>query len=442
MTFFKDKRILLLCILLIALVGFSLVPTLSKYSYAMNKNTGATVAKWEVYLDTSDNTSDEISLVSGNGSQTYILELTSTSETIATYSIVLSNLPDGLKVKLDDGTYKTPIDSEISWIDVGYINANATERTIIHRLTFEVPLDSDMVGLNEINVDVTFVQKRPEISAKMINGKAFNELIPPDTTEIYFVDTPAPAGAEVIDVSDSSNGSVVMWQEDNEVLYVSSQVPGKVIYGNEDSSYMFSTYYYQDSSEVINLIDLENFDTSKVTNMEYMFASSFNLENIGGLEHFDTSHVTTMEGMFEENNVLNSLVVSSFDTSNVTNMSRMFLGVNEITELDVTNFDTSHVTNMSEMFVNLMAIYELDLSSFDTSNVTDMSRMFAENNNFETIYASDNFVVSSVTNSEDMFLYCESLVGGQNTTFDGSHLDASYAHIDGGPTNPGYFSRK
>ena len=39
-----------------------------------------------------------------------------------------------------------------------------------------------------------------------------------------------------------------------------------------------------------------------------------------------------------------------------------------------------------------------------------------------------------------MFSGCTSLVGGQGTTYDADHIDAEYAHIDGGPSNPGYLT--
>ena len=41
-----------------------------------------------------------------------------------------------------------------------------------------------------------------------------------------------------------------------------------------------------------------------------------------------------------------------------------------------------------------------------------------------------------------MFYRCNSLVGGQGTTYDPNHIDKAYAHIDGGPDNPGYFTKK
>ena len=41
-----------------------------------------------------------------------------------------------------------------------------------------------------------------------------------------------------------------------------------------------------------------------------------------------------------------------------------------------------------------------------------------------------------------MLYGCTSLVGGQGTAYDASHYDITYAHIDGGTANPGYFSEK
>ena len=41
-----------------------------------------------------------------------------------------------------------------------------------------------------------------------------------------------------------------------------------------------------------------------------------------------------------------------------------------------------------------------------------------------------------------MFEGCERLVGGRGTTYDPDHIDVEYAHIDGGPDNPGYLTDK
>jgi hypothetical protein len=57
-----------------------------------------------------------------------------------------------------------------------------------------------------------------------------------------------------------------------------------------------------------------------------------------------------------------------------------------------------------------------------------------------TIYVGSEWSTESVTQSDEMFRWCQMLVGGMGTTFDENHIDMEYAHIDGGPDNPGYFT--
>ena len=71
-----------------------------------------------------------------------------------------------------------------------------------------------------------------------------------------------------------------------------------------------------------------------------------------------------------------------------------------------------------------------------------MSRAFYENTALKTIYVSENFDTSKVTDSTDMFKSSTKLVGGAGTTYDSSKTDKTYAHVDGGTSNPGYFTLK
>ena len=97
---------------------------------------------------------------------------------------------------------------------------------------------------------------------------------------------------------------------------------------------------------------------------------------------------------------------------------------------------------MSWMFRYCNALTSLDLSGFNTSKVTDMSSMFAYCAKLHTIYVGDNWSTAAVTNSDEMFYQSTSLEGGQGTTYNASHVDKNYAHIDGGTSNPGYFTEK
>ena len=189
------------------------------------------------------------------------------------------------------------------------------------------------------------------------------------------------------------------------------------------------------SNSQATTLDVSNFNTSKVTNMSYMFWNS--KSTMLDVSNFNTSNVTNMSYMFYYSQAT-TLDVSNFNTSKVTNMSYMFWN-SKSTMLDVSNFNTSNVTNMSYMFSGSKAT-TLDLNNFDTSNVTDMSYMFSSSTNLKTIYVSNKFNTDKVTSSTYMFYGCTKLIGGAGTKYNSSHIDKTYARIDGGTSNPGYFT--
>lgn len=104
--------------------------------------------------------------------------------------------------------------------------------------------------------------------------------------------------------------------------------------------------------------------------------------------------------------------------------------------------DTSNVRNMSYMFEGCDSLTSLDLSSFDTSKVTNMLAMFNSCTELKTIYVSENFVISNLLECNFMFYRCTSLIGGSGTKYNSNNFDKTYAHIDGGTSNPGYFTAK
>ena len=84
-----------------------------------------------------------------------------------------------------------------------------------------------------------------------------------------------------------------------------------------------------------------------------------------------------MKAMFQGCNEIEYLDLSSFDTSNVTDMDYMFNKCKKLKEIKgINKFNTNKVNNMRAMFQECSEIEYLDLSNFDTSNVTDMSWMF------------------------------------------------------------------
>jgi surface protein len=142
--------------------------------------------------------------------------------------------------------------------------------------------------------------------------------------------------------------------------------------------------------------DIGSWDTSSVTSIDYMFynASAFN-QNIGS---WDTSSVTNMTGMFNNAVVFNH-DIGSWDTSSVTDMASMFYNA-PVFNQDISSWDTSSVTTMDYMFRNAPA-FNQDISSWDTSNVTNMSFMFYQASVFNQDIGS--WDTSSVTNMSSMF---------------------------------------
>ena len=66
--------------------------------------------------------------------------------------------------------------------------------------------------------------------------------------------------------------------------------------------------------------------------------------------------------------------------------------------------------------------------------------MFYSAKNLTTIYVSKLFVVSENTTGSGMFQSCENLVGEMNSRPQWGKYGIAYAHIDGGESNPGYFT--
>ena len=77
--------------------------------------------------------------------------------------------------------------------------------------------------------------------------------------------------------------------------------------------------------------------------------------------------------------------------------------------LAVGDFDTSNVTNMNNMFSGCSSLISLDLSGFDTSNVTKMYNMFNGCNSLISLDLS-NFNTIKVTNMQHMFYNCSRII--------------------------------
>lgn len=202
-----------------------------------------------------------------------------------------------------------------------------------------------------------------------------------------------------------------------------------------DMSWMFT------GCDSLRSLDVSGFKTEKVTSMERMFAGCYGLRSLN-VSGFKTDNVTDMKFMFSSCEKLTKLDVSRFNTENVRDMSYMFNNCESLTSLDVSGFKTHNVTDMYRLFNRCLGLTTLDLSGFKTDNVKNMKYMFSNCPQLSTIYVSELWNMSNVEDADDMFYSCSSLVGGAGTKYDENHYNGEYAHVDGGPDNPGYFTYK
>lgn len=228
--------------------------------------------------------------------------------------------------------------------------------------------------------------------------------------------------------------------------------------------------------EKITTIDVSGWDTSKVTNMSGLFSGCYSLTSLN-LSHFDTSKATSMGSMFSGCKALTSLDLSNFNTSNVTTMASMFFNCKGLTSLNIKNFNTSKVTEMWKTFAGCNNLTSLDLSGWDVSKLAYISEMFASCTRLETldltgwvttdlvvgstydafsycpnlttIYADNTFNITPYYDEydgqyyyDDVFYNDTSLIGGAGTMYSDEATSTEYVHVDGGPSNPGYFTLK
>ena len=135
-----------------------------------------------------------------------------------------------------------------------------------------------------------------------------------------------------------------------------------------DMSYLFD----HELSKIKN-INISNWDVSNVENMHGMFIYCENFEG-KGLENWDVSNVKDMGHMFDGCKKFNC-DLSGWNVSKVTNMNRMFSGCNKFEGKGLDKWNVSKVENMMFMFCDCIK-FDCDLSKWNVSNVDNMLYLF------------------------------------------------------------------
>ena len=128
----QDKKIkIVIFVFLLLILGIH--TSLALFKRSANVSTPLTAASWNVSV--SSNSSSIMQLIPDSGSISYNITVTSSSEVDTDYSIIVSNIPSGVQVKLDAGNFE-PYSSTVTFPNVGTILYGAQPNSVAHTLTF------------------------------------------------------------------------------------------------------------------------------------------------------------------------------------------------------------------------------------------------------------------------------------------------------------------
>ena len=490
------KTLYLLLVISIGLIGLGVGSTFALFTASAEINNPISLNSNLAYTNDMIETA-QVTVPSGD-IVTTTLKITNNSTSTLNYTTWYIN-SENIKVICENNSSQGTITTGSSASIVVQIINNSTESMTVNLGVSSTSNDSNIVlGSNMKQVeDVNLLMSVEEEPSGSTATFLSSTLQRGQISTITFVDNiDVPSNYTIADVSKYDDNSVLLWYGDaddngNYDVYIGSDKgityidSGYYLFSNLNNLSSINFGNTVDTSLTTNIqrmfhnctklttLDLSNFNTSNVTDMKTTFSlcsslvtldvSNWNTSNVTDmsgmfqgcisilsldLSKWDVSNVTTMQGMFLSVESVGNMALTSigdvgnWNTGNVTNMQSMFQYCSNLSSINLSNWDVSNVTSFKGMFMYCASLKELDISNFNPLNAENMNSMFNGCTNLTTIYASDKWTVANVTSSSSMFYNCTSLVGGSNTMYNSSYVDASYAHIDGGTENPGYFTSK
>lgn len=144
-----------LIILVYLLATFCIPSSLGIYKNTINSTKSLSTAVWDVDITPDNNSS--LRVIPDSTNATYTLEVSNDSEVDVEYKIIISNLPNGVQVKLDDEqNFRNPTNNVITIDNAGTIAYGG--QPVIHTLTFRATTAATIVNNQTVNINVEFKQ--------------------------------------------------------------------------------------------------------------------------------------------------------------------------------------------------------------------------------------------------------------------------------------------
>ena len=327
--------------------------------------------------------------------------------------------------------------------------------TDVYEINFGARVSSNLLpGTYSKTILMSTVAKEFTLESEFLPGTEFNSIVtnldPTHNVSTFKHSVTPPqdlSRAKIVSTSGSdrpiyawfdSGTRTVYWWSDADVTYVNGNAAGMFadfnqsvsdmdlidIRGMNTSRVVNMNRFFYDGSTIVKNYNIDDIDTSKVTDFMEMFASARRgntPKTPVDFSKINTVNAITLFGMFH-NSSFSSIDVSHFDTKNVVDLRDMFRGVELSTgHIDLRNWDVSRVDNTrgmfgdarigsvdiggwnshslhdtSNMFNNANISSGLNMVGFDTSNVVDMSGMFSFSNipNLDLAYLNTSNVKS------------------------------------------------
>ena len=150
------KKIMPIPIIISILVILFIIP-MSYAIYRSYSTVGGNIAaaSWNVSLN-QNNVNNNLTIIPGEAGTTasYTINITSNSEVDVIYSIVIENLPSGVSISLDDGSFVAANNNKVVFTDVGTILYSDANKNKSHVITIKANSNTQYVNNQEIDVNV------------------------------------------------------------------------------------------------------------------------------------------------------------------------------------------------------------------------------------------------------------------------------------------------
>ena len=150
------KKIMPIPIIISILVILFIIP-MSYAIYRSYSTVGGNIAaaSWNVSLN-QNNVNNNLTIIPGEAGTTasYTINITSNSEVDVIYSIVIENLPSGVSISLDDGSFVAANNNKVVFTDVSTILYSDANKNKSHVITIKANSNTQYVNNQEIDVNV------------------------------------------------------------------------------------------------------------------------------------------------------------------------------------------------------------------------------------------------------------------------------------------------